>query len=170
MNDKLTENKAHRHREDLTGEHRAGDVGQVILILIFLVVWVIDTFFLHSTTFLNRVIPAVIRIPVGAIVLILAGWLAKRGMAIVFGEVPEKPGVIRKGPFNVVRHPVYLAEILLYFGILLMSLSLAAAVVWIMTIAFLHFISRYEEKLLLERFGEDYKRYLDEVPMWFPRF
>ncbi|MFC2156626.1 methyltransferase family protein [Acidobacteriota bacterium] len=170
MNEKLDQKKAHRHREDLTGEHQAGDAGQVILIIIFLVVWVSDTFILHYTTFLNLVIPALIRIPVGAIVLILAGWLAKKSMGIVFGEPPEQPGVIRKGPFNVVRHPVYLAEILLYSGILLMSISLAAVVIWIVAIAFLNFVSRFEEKLLLERFGEDYERYMEEVPMWIPRF
>jgi protein-S-isoprenylcysteine O-methyltransferase Ste14 len=49
------------------------------------------------------------------------------------------------------------------------SLSLAAAVVWIISIGFLYGISRYEERLLLERFGEEYKQYMREVPMLIPR-
>jgi protein-S-isoprenylcysteine O-methyltransferase Ste14 len=47
--------------------------------------------------------------------------------------------------------------------------SLAAALVWIIAIVFLHYISRYEEKLLLARFGDDYKQYMKDVPMYFPR-
>jgi protein-S-isoprenylcysteine O-methyltransferase Ste14 len=42
-------------------------------------------------------------------------------------------------------------------------------VVWIMAFLFLHFISRFEEKLLLDRFGEEYEQYMREVPMWIPR-
>jgi len=77
--------------------------------------------------------------------------------------------VIRKSVFNVVRHPVYLSEILLYLVLLTLSISLAAGAVWIVAIGFLHYISRYEEKLLLSRFGEEYELYMQEVPMWIPR-
>ncbi len=34
---------------------------------------------------------------------------------------------------------------------------------------FLHYISRYEERLLLVHFGEDYEKYMGEGPVWFPR-
>jgi protein-S-isoprenylcysteine O-methyltransferase Ste14 len=51
----------------------------------------------------------------------------------------------------------------------MLSLSLAAAVVWAMAILFLHLMSRYEETLLLARFGEAYAAYMREVPMWIPR-
>jgi hypothetical protein len=60
--------------------------------------------------------------------------------------------VIRESVFGVVRHPVYLSEILFYLGLLMLSLSLA-----------------YEEKLLLARFGKDYAKYKREVPMWLPQ-
>ena len=78
--------------------------------------------------------------------------------------------MITESVFSVVRHPVYLSEILLYLGLLMLSVSLAAAVVWIMAVGFLHYISRYEERLLLARFGEEYEQYMKEVPMWIPRF
>jgi protein-S-isoprenylcysteine O-methyltransferase Ste14 len=69
----------------------------------------------------------------------------------------------------VVRHPVYLAEILLYLGLLVGNMSLAALGVWIGAVIFLHRISRYEENLLLARFGEEYRQYMTRVPMWLPR-
>jgi protein-S-isoprenylcysteine O-methyltransferase Ste14 len=162
--------KAHKHREDLTGEHPGGDAGQIFLACLFGVTWVADTFFFKYTTYLNGYVPFIARLPLAALLLIISGYLAKRGLAVVFGEKLEKPAVIRKGVFGVVRHPIYLGEILFFLGFLILSLSLAAMVVWAVAVAFLHFIAKYEEKLLLARFGPDYERYLREVPRWVPRF
>ena len=169
MAQQQTQHKPHNHRDDLTGEHTIGDAGQLILACLFVAIWAADTYFFRYTTFLNQFIPSVFRIPSGIILFIFSGYLAKTGLSIVFGEVREIPGVIRKSVFNVVRHPVYLSEILLYLGFLVMSISLAAAIVWIIACGFLHYISRHEEKLLLERFGEEYEQYMREVPMWIPK-
>jgi protein-S-isoprenylcysteine O-methyltransferase Ste14 len=164
-----TQMKAHRHRDDLTGEYRIGDAGQFVLACLFVAIWIADTFLLKYTTFLNHYVPLAARIPCGVFPLALAGYLARRGLDIVFREERKKPGVIREGVFGIVRHPIYLGEILLYLGFLILSISLAAAVVWVCAIAFLYYISRYEEKLLLERFGREYEQYMWEVPMWIPR-
>ena len=162
--------KRHDDRDDLIGEHAAGDAGQVILICLFLATWIADTFIFQYTTFLNQYVPLAVRIPVGIVLLALSVYLVRSGLAIVFGEERDPPGVINKGVFNVVRHPVYLSEILLCLGLLMFSTSLAAAVVWVIAIGFLHYISRHEEKLLLAHFGEQYAHYMREVPMWIPRF
>ena len=160
---------AQPQRSDLTGEHTVGDAGQIVLALLFAGTWITDTFFLKFTTFLNHYIPLGIRIPFGVVVLVLSGYLATTGLSIVFGEKREHPGVIRKSVFNIVRHPIYLSELLLYLGFLILSISLAALFVWFFVFLFLHYISRYEERLLLDRFGEAYEQYMREVPMWIPR-
>ena len=162
--------KEHHKRHDLTGEHPFGDAGQIILACLFVGTWIADTFFFRYTTFFNGYIPLGARITMGVTLLILSGYLAGTGLTIIFGERREKPIVIWKGVFRVVRHPVYLSEILFYLGLLMLSLSLAAAGVGGITILFLHYISKYEEKLLLARFGQDYTKYMQEVPMWLPRF
>ena len=159
-----------QQRSDLTGEHAVGDAGQLVLACLFVATWVSDTFMLKYTTFFNQYVPLAIRIPLGVVLLAVSGYLARTGLSIVFGEKREKPGVIRKSVFGIIRHPIYLSEILLYFGLLMMSLSLAAALVWGMAILFLHYISRHEERLLLARFGEEYEQYMREVPMWVSRF
>lgn len=158
-----------RNRDDLIGEHKIGDAGQLILACLFLAAWIADSFFFKYTTFLNQYIPLGVKIPLGIVLFILSGYMALKGLSIVFGEERQKPSVIRNSVFGVVRHPIYLSEILLYLGFLMLSTSLASVVIWIIAIGFLHYISRYEEKLLLAHFGEEYEQYMREVPMWIPR-
>ena len=159
----------HREREDLAGEHAVGDAGQIAAFILFAGIWIADGLFLYYTTFLNQYVPIWVRIPIGAALLVVAGYVARTGLSIVFGEERAQPGVIRKGPFGFVRHPIYLSELLLYLGFLVMSISLAAALVWVIAFGFLHYISRHEEKLLLARFGDEYQSYMRDVPMWIPR-
>jgi protein-S-isoprenylcysteine O-methyltransferase Ste14 len=161
--------KKHKGRPDLIGEHKVGDAGQAVFAILFLTVYITDSFILGFSTFLNEIVPDIIRAVAGILVLIPAGYFSMTGMKIVFDEVREKPEVIRKGVFSVVRHPVYFGEILLYLGLLFFSLSIASAVVWLFIIIFLYYISRYEEKILLDYFGDEYKTYLHEVPMWLPK-
>ena len=110
-----------------------------------------------------------VQIALGIIAVVVAFVLARAGMNIVFTEVRETPGVIKKGIFGVVRHPIYLSEIVLYLGLLFFRTSLAAAFIWIIAIVFLYLISRYEEKLLVARFGDEYKQYMRDVPMFVPK-
>ena len=169
MTPQHTQRRAQQQRDDLTGEHAVGDAGQIVLACLFAVTWIADTFFLKYTTFLNQYVPLFIRIPVGVVLFVIAGYLARTGLSIVFGEKRETSCVIQEGVFGVVRHPIYLSEILLYLGFVIMSLSLAAVFVWLGAIGFLHSISRYEERLLIRRFGEEYEQYMRDVPMWVPR-
>ena len=169
MADKQGKRASHRHRDDLTGEHKFGDAGQLILFILFLAVWITDAFFFKYSTVLNDYIPLVVKLTLGIIMLILSAYLAWAGMAIVFGEVRKEPHVIRKSVFGIVRHPIYISEILLYLGLLFLNTSLAGLGVWIIVIAFVHYISRHEEKLLLAKFGDEYRQYMKDVPMYFPR-
>jgi protein-S-isoprenylcysteine O-methyltransferase Ste14 len=156
-------------RDDLSGEHRVGDIGQMTLAIIFFAVWVTDSFFAHYSTMLDPYIPVTVKIPLAVIVLILSAFLAGQGMYIVFIKKRQQPGVIRNGVFGFLRHPIYFSEVLLYLGLLLLHTSLAAIFIWIIIIFFLYYISRYEEKLLLLRFGDEYRQYMKDVGMWIPR-
>ena len=161
--------KKGQQRNDLTGEHKFSDRGQIIFACLFSVFWVSDSFFLNYSTFPTQYMLLSVRLPIGITLLSLAGYLAGKGLSIVFGDKTHKLSVIQKSVFSVVRHPVYLSEILLYLGLLVLNMSLAALSVWISAIIFLHYISRYEEYLLIKRFGEEYKQYMRRVPMWIPR-
>ena len=74
------------------------------------------------------------------------------------------------GPFAVVRNPLYLGNIALWVGF-----AIAARLVWLVPIIVVllaveyHAIVRWEEELLEERYGGDYRSYLARVPRWMPR-
>ena len=135
----------------------------------FLAVWIVDSFIITYSTFLNNYVPIYIRVPIAIVFLFLSGYVAKTGLDIVFGETRETPGVVSKGIFGVVRHPIYLGSILFYLALLLLSISISAAIVWLIIIGFYHYLALYEEKLLVKKFGTEYTEYMKKVPMWLPK-
>jgi protein-S-isoprenylcysteine O-methyltransferase Ste14 len=161
--------KKHLDHPELTGEYRWGDMGQLILLLVFLAIWITDSFIFHYSTFLVEEVSKAIRMPVAGIIVI-AGWLlARGGMKIVFGTVRSKPEVIQTGVFKIVRHPIYLGAILFYLGAIITTLSIVSAIFWMGIVTFYIYIAKYEEKILTEQFGEDYLNYKKRVGMLFPR-
>ena len=160
--------KSYQHRDDLTGEHAYGDIGQLIFLFLFLVIWISDSFIFRYSTFLTQYISNYIRIPIALFILIISGVLAWVGLNTVFGDKRKKPQIISTGVFSIVRHPIYLAVILLYLGFILLSLSLLSVLLWIFIIIFYYVISRYEERLLIKKFGSAYREYMRKVPMFIP--
>jgi protein-S-isoprenylcysteine O-methyltransferase Ste14 len=161
-------NRNTKQSGDNPGENRRlTDTGQAVLFVLFITVWITDLV-LHYTDFLTAYITPYLRIPLAAVFFLIALYMAVKGMSAIYAMKAGNQEVIRTGVFGLVRHPVYLAEILLYLGFLMMHISLAAVAVWLIAIAFLHYISCREEKALSSLFGEEYTRYRAEVPMWLP--
>jgi protein-S-isoprenylcysteine O-methyltransferase Ste14 len=162
--------KKHSEHPHLTGEYRWGDTGQLILFVLFLGLWITDSFVFHYSTSLLEGISNYIRL-VLAVPVLIAGWiLARGGMKAVFGTARDKPGVISSGVFRIVRHPIYTGAILFYLGAILMTMSIVSAAVWVLIIGFYIYISRYEERILTEAFGNDYLEYKKKTGMLFPKF
>ncbi len=164
----MSDKQGHSQRSDLAGEHALSDIGQLLLFVIFITVWILDSFIFSYSTFISDYVPLYVRVPIAIIILFSAGYFAKKSHGIVFGEVREEPSVIRKGVFSRVRHPMYLGALLLYLGLLVLTFSLIAVGIWVLIIVFYYFNSKHEEKILLDKFGKDYEDYKKEVPMLIP--
>src|SRR3954471_8500890 len=84
--------------------------------------------------------------------------------------VAETERLVVGGLYRWVRNPMYLAVLTLLAGEVLVlgswPLLVYAAVVALAQAAF---VEGYEEPRLLERFGDDYRRYRESVPAWLPR-
>ena len=72
--------------KEKNGEHPLGDAGQLILFGLFLVIWILDSFILHHSTFLANSIPLVIRLIILGAALAAAFYLFKSGHVVVSGE------------------------------------------------------------------------------------
>ena len=67
--------------------------------------------------------------------------------------------MITTGPYRVIRHPGYLAEIMSMFGMGLSMSSLLGLALAVMSVILVLIRIRYEEEMLINAFGEDYKTY-----------
>jgi protein-S-isoprenylcysteine O-methyltransferase Ste14 len=112
-----------------------------------------------------------LRINLGWLVLMVSG---------VFGWLPifsfrrkGKPSgksytsttvLVDSGVYRIVRHPQYLAGVLISIGLPLITLHWTVIVLGIIAIAINYQSTFDEEQNCLEKFGEDYTRYMERVP------
>ena len=150
------------------GEHPFGDAGQLILLGLFLVIWVGDSFILRKSTLLSNYLPLYVRLVVLGITLIMAMFLFRSGHVVVSQE--QRPNrVVITGAFRYVRHPLYLASILVYLGLAVSTASLFSFIFFVVIWIFHNYIASYEEKLLESKFGEEYMKYKKRTGKWVPR-
>jgi len=153
------------HRKD--GEHPLGDIGQLALLGVFLVVWVGDSFFLRISTFLSDMVSVYIRLVLLSLALVIAAYLAGSGHVVVSPE-GRAAGVVSTGAFRYVRHPLYLASILTYLGLAMTTASLFSLVISAGIAVFYNYIAGYEEDVLKAKYGEEYSRYRERTGKWLP--
>jgi len=93
------------------GEHPLGDSGQLVLFILFLIIWLVDSFFLRISTFLSNYISLSIRLVILGLLLSTAVYLIRSGHVVVNHE--QRPeGLVSNGAFRYVRHPLYLGSIM----------------------------------------------------------
>ncbi len=116
----------------------------------------------------------------GLDVLANTGWLVM-AVSAVFGWMPlhtlrERGGVpegesymkttklVETGVYSVVRHPQYLAGVLLSLSLVLISQHWINALLFLPVLIGTYIDGRRADRRLVDKFGEDYTRYMEEVP------
>ncbi len=116
----------------------------------------------------------------GSTVLGIVGW-AVLSLSAVFGWWPiltfrRKGGVtqgksyirttvlVDSGPYAIVRHPQYLAGVLVSIALPLIAQHWGVIIPGVVAIALYDIGAIQEEKSSLAKFGEDYRRYMEAVP------
>ena len=92
-----------------------------------------------------------------------------RSAHVVASQEQRPNKVVAIGAFRYVRHPLYLASILAYFGLTVFATSLFSFALLVAIWIFYDYIASYEEKLLEAKFGEEYRRYKQRTGKWLPR-
>jgi len=80
------------------------------------------------------------------------------------------PALVKEGPYSRLRHPIYLAYLLMQISVLLLTanwfIGLCGIAIIISVIAIR---VPEEERLLVEQFGDEYREYMKHTWRFFPR-
>jgi len=87
-------------------------------------------------------------------------WLYLRGKPYV--DIKFKT----RGPYRVVRHPIYVGWLLIFWATPTMTVT--HLVFAVATTAYILIAIRFEEKDLIDHLGDDYRRYQESVPSLIP--
>jgi protein-S-isoprenylcysteine O-methyltransferase Ste14 len=99
----------------------------------------------------------------------LIGWRARVALQTQGGSHQGESwlhtrNVVATGIYALVRHPMYLAFLLVSLSLVLLSQHWAGAVLGAVVMGLSYNDMRREEKSNLKRFGQDYERYMARVP------
>ncbi len=98
------------------------------------------------------------RVAVGSVLLAVGLVFALVSVAVLgrcFGVLPDVRGLVTRGPYRYVRHPLYLGELVAALGVALGARRLALALaVWVVSAALQLARTRYEERSLSAQFPE----------------
>lgn len=122
--------------------------------------------FLAVLLFIWRAHPTPLSFLIGGLIMVL-------GESIRFvsaGTLIKYEGVTRTGIYSSIRNPLYAGSFVLGAGGCVMGLDPYFAVVYFVLFPLVYRrVIQGEEAWLVGRYGEDYRRYLEEVPRIFPR-
>jgi len=71
-----------------------------------------------------------------------------------------------KGPYRFSRHPLYVSMIFIFVSVIIISFSWVFLVLLAILLVHLVIVVPEEEKFCLEKYGEEYRKYLNRTPRW----
>jgi protein-S-isoprenylcysteine O-methyltransferase Ste14 len=90
-------------------------------------------------------------------------WLGR-----CFGLLPEVRGLVLRGPYRLVRHPVYLGEVASAVGILIAKPHPVILLTVLLFVVLQYMRTEFEERALCQAYPSDYPRYREQVPRLVP--
>ncbi|MGP8322285.1 MAG: methyltransferase family protein [Methanosarcinaceae archaeon] len=136
-------------------------VAGALLVVAYLLLWFLDN-------------------PAGIEELRYAGWIILAvGLVLIFlpkfvfrskGKVKKEKNwtetsvLVDTGIYSVIRHPLYLGWLLMYLAIIFWSQHWLTIIIGVLGMTCVYLISRQEDQRLVEKFGDDYKDYMQKVP------
>lgn len=101
--------------------------------------------------------------------LIAAGFYLLYRAWIVLYAAQREDRLVTAGPYACVRHPQYVAFVLILFGFLLQWPTLLTLAMFPVMVLMHLRLARLEERESEARFGDDYRRYATPTPAFVPR-
>jgi protein-S-isoprenylcysteine O-methyltransferase Ste14 len=159
-------------RHGLGSEHPLCDRIQPLMLILFFVMWGIDSFSFFIFGY-STVIFQALTFPLlftGTILFLgLSFYLVSKSHKAVLEQVHDPPQLVDSGVYAWVRHPMYLGTLFFCLAFIFISVSLVSIAIWIAFFIFFDRMATYEEKSLVGILGEAYIAYQRRVSKWLPR-
>jgi len=139
-----------------------------LLPIIFIIIWMIDTFFLSLTIWLNNLIHPLVRFILFIIIFCIGIIFIQLAHNTLFKDNEPSDNLLIEGILQHVRNPMYLGILLFYISILFLSISVISIIFFIFVILIYNKMVNYEENILEKKFGKEYVEYKKIVPKWIP--
>lgn len=111
-------------------------------------------------------------ISVGAVLLIagcIVGYMSHEAFNRAVSKDRQVKYIMKDGLYGVVRHPFYLALIMIILSLVGLLRSYVLLAGWVVMTVLLVVEARREERELVEEFGEEYTVYQRRVGMFLPK-
>lgn len=102
-------------------------------------------------------------------VLIIAGFYLLSSAWRVLYVAQRRRTLATKGPYSKVRHPQYVGFVLIMFGFLLQWPTILTVLMFPVLLYMYLKLARIEEKESRTQFGDEYTRYEEATPAFFPK-
>lgn len=128
-------------------------------LLIFIQFLTLLLLFLSGPVTPNNIFSFVL-LPVGILLGLYALWYMRQSKIQIFPVVSKNAVLITQGPYQIIRHPMYTAVLLVTLSMVLNDFSITRMVIYVVLLINQLFKINYEEKLLANHFSEyaDYKK------------
>lgn len=111
---------------------------------------------------------AMVEMFLGLGIVIMGITLVFRGWHLIY-EAQGKSKLVTEGVYRYMRHPQYTGIFMALFGQLIHWPTLLTFLFFPVIVLAYFGLARKEERAMLSAFGEDYRNYMQNVPMFFPK-
>jgi protein-S-isoprenylcysteine O-methyltransferase Ste14 len=101
---------------------------------------------------------------IGLVIFLIALVISLSASFYARANPANKP--FTKGPYFFSRHPLYVAETLIFISITIASVSWVFLVLTVIIQMFHMIYAPAEEQFCLKRYGKDYLEYMERTPRW----
>ena len=158
-----------KHKPGIGYEHPYSHHIQIGSIVVFFLVWLLDTFLIKFALDIRNLIPFIIRLILFVFIAIVSYLLINSSHKKIFLPSDQKSQLVTDGVYSYVRHPMYLSIIVLLLAFSVLSISFLSIISWVITVFLFNSMMKFEEAELLKILGGEYQNYMNQVPRWIPR-
>ena len=152
------------HEREIPHAH----IYHALLPIIFIAIWFLDSQIFQFSTILNDYVPLIVRLSFFMVILAIAIIFILLSHRALFRSHQPPDSLIATGILAYTRNPMYFGILLIYVSIIFLSISIISIGLLFLVFLIYNKMVNFEEKILLNMFGEQFSDYKKKVSKWVP--